>query len=87
MVGYFRLNSAQNVFTSYLASSVLALVMMIGFIDFSVAYVMLVAPFVIDAAMGLKKLRKAYSDANEGGFVKPTFTKEFVYTCSQVDTI
>lgn len=64
----------------------MAAVMMIGFIDFSVAYVMLVTPFVIDAIMGLKKLRKAYSGAVEG-FVKPTFTKEFVFSSSQVDTI
>ncbi len=61
--------------------------MMIGFIEISVAYVILVAPFVIDAAIGLKKLRKVYSGANEGGFVKPTFTKEFVFSSSQVDTI
>jgi hypothetical protein len=36
--------------------------MMVGFIEFSIAYVMLVTPFVIDAAMGIHKLRKAYND-------------------------
>lgn len=65
----------------------MAAIMMIGFIDFSIAYVMLVTPFVVDAIMGLKKLRKAYSNGLEGGFVKPTFTKEFVFSSSQVDTI
>jgi hypothetical protein len=56
--------------------------MMIGFIELSLAYVMLITPFVIDAAIGMKKFRKAFSGANEGGFVKPTFTKEFVFTSS-----
>lgn len=63
------------------------MIMMIGFIEFSFAYVMLVAPFVVDALVGINKLRNAYSSANEGGFVKPTFTREFVFTSSQVDTI
>jgi hypothetical protein len=36
--------------------------MLIGFIEFSIAYAMLVTPFVIDAVMGLSKLRKAYND-------------------------
>lgn len=36
--------------------------MMVGFVEFSVAYVMLVTPFAIDAVMGLMKLRKAYND-------------------------
>jgi len=61
--------------------------MMIGFIEFSVAYVMLVTPFVIDAFVGIKKLRKAFPGATEGSFSKFTVTKEFVFTTSQVDTI
>lgn len=61
--------------------------MMIGFIDFSIAYIMLVTPFAIDALVGFGKLRKTFGVASEGGFVKPTFTKEFVFTSSQVDTI
>ena len=61
--------------------------MMIGFVEFSFAYVMLVAPFAVDSLVGLSKLRKAFGVASEGGFVKPTFTREFVFTSSQVDTI
>lgn len=70
-----------------MASFVLTAVMMIGFIEFSVAYVMLVTPFLVDSMIGYNKLRKAFSIQSEGGFVKPTFTKEFVFTSSQVDTI
>lgn len=87
MVGYFRSNFAQNIFTSYAASFILAAVMMIGFIEFSIAYVMLVTPFVIDAFVGIKKLRQAFPGASEGSFSKITVTKEFVFTSSQVDTI
>lgn len=62
----------------------MAVVMMIGFLEFSVAYAMLVAPFVIDALMGIKKFRKAFNDQ---GFVKPTYIKEFVFQTSQVESI
>lgn len=58
--------------------------MMIGFIEFSIAYAMLVTPFVIDAVMGLAQLKKSYNDQ---GFVKPTFSREFVFKCSQVESI
>ncbi len=56
--------------------------MMIGFIDFSIAYLMLVTPFIADAFIGITKLRKVFGSANEGVFVKPTYTKEFVFTSS-----
>jgi len=56
--------------------------MMFGFVEFSIAYVMLVTPFVVDSIIGLSKLRQAFSAQSEGGFVKPTFTKEFVFTSS-----
>jgi hypothetical protein len=58
--------------------------MMIGFVEFSFAYIMLVAPFIVDSLVGLSKLRKVFSVANEGGFINP---KEFVFTSSKVDTI
>lgn len=67
-----------------MASVILSAVMMIGFIEISFAYIMLVAPFVIDSIVGLAKLRKAFTVANEGGFINP---KEFVFTSSKIDTI
>ena len=67
-----------------MASLIITAVMIIGFIDFSIAYVLLVAPFAIDAAFGFAKIRQTYS---HDGFVKPTFTKELVFVSSQVDTI
>lgn len=87
MVGYFRSRFAQNVFTSYAAAFILAGIMMIGFIEISIAYVMLVTPFVIDAFVGLKKLRAAFPASTEGSFAKFTVTKEFVFNSSHVDTI
>jgi hypothetical protein len=50
----------------------------------SFAWTLLAVPFVVDACFGLGKFRRAFSDQ---GFVKPTYTKEFVFTTSQVDTI
>ena len=67
-----------------MASVVLSGVMMIGFIEISAAYIMLVAPFVVDSVVGLAKLREAFTNASEGGFINP---KEFVFTSSKVDTI
>jgi len=68
-----------------MASVVVAVMMIIGFVQPSIAYVLMATPFVIDAVVGMMKLRRAYH--NDGGFVKPTYTKEFVFTSSQVDTI
>jgi hypothetical protein len=67
-----------------MASVLITAVMMIGFIEFSIAYVILVAPFLVDAAIGVAMVRQTYSHE---GFVKPTFTKELVFVSSQVDTI
>jgi hypothetical protein len=66
---------------------VLTSIMMVGFVDFSLAYVILVTPFVIDSLVGLSKLNLAFSSRSEGAFAKPTFTKEFVFASSSVDTI
>jgi hypothetical protein len=63
-----------------MSSLVLTLVMMLGFVEFSLAYVMLVTPFVIDSLVGMKKLKAAFS--HDGEFSKPTISKEFVYASS-----
>lgn len=60
---------------------------MVGFIEISIAYVMLVTPFAIDAVVGMGIYRKVFSHASEGGYINTVYSKEFVFSTSQVETI
>jgi hypothetical protein len=62
-----------------MTSIIITALIMVGLIEFSLAYVILIAPFIVDAAMGVIKIRQTYSHE---GFVKPTFTKELVFVSS-----